>query len=82
MKQQIKATHWVIEYGADCDGVSSRGKVIPFDNEDEAISYADDCAEWSDGMGYSVITSLDILREYCEEYMREWTNYIYITQES
>lgn len=82
MKQQIKATHWVIEYGSDCDGVPSRGKVCQFHNEDAAISYADHCAEWSDGMGYTIITSLDVLREYCEDHMKEWTNYIYIEQES
>ena len=82
MKQQIKATHWVIEYGSDCDGTSSRGLVIPFDNKDEAIKCAENSIEWSDGLGYSVITSLDVLRNYCEDYMKEWTNYIYIEQES
>lgn len=82
MKQQIKATHWVIEYGSDCDGMPSRGDVCPFDNIDDAADYADNRNFWSDGMGYSIVTSLDALREYCEDHMKEWTNYIYITQQS
>lgn len=73
----MDANYWVIGIGSDCDGYN-RGHVTPFADADEAYNYADNQNEWSDGIHYCVITSLDTLKSYCNDYMKEWKNYLTI----
>jgi len=72
------ATHWVIETGRDCDGSHTRGQVWPFVNLELAEEYAWECAEWSDGLGYSVINSRTILKEYCYDHQLFAEEYYYV----
>ena len=74
------ATHWVIETGADCDGCYTRGKVWPFVNLELAEEYAWECAEWSDGMGYYVVKSIDTLKAYCYDHQLFAEDYYYINK--
>lgn len=73
----MEANYWVIGCGNDCDGYNS-GSVAPFEYEEDAYKYADLQNEWSDGISYYVITSLDTLRNYCDDHMKDWKNYITI----
>ena len=72
------ATHWVIETGRDCDGSHTRGRVWPFANLELAEEYAQKCAEWSDGLGYSVINTRVILKEYCYDHQLFAEEYYYV----
>lgn len=71
----MNANFWVIATGTDCDGYNS-GLIIPFETNEEAEQYAWECNEWSDGIRYQVTSSLDILREYCNDYNRDWRKYL------
>jgi len=71
----MNANYWVIAVGTDCDGYNS-GRVEAFSFEQDAIDYADVQNEWSDGISYCVISSLDTLRNYCDDYMKDWRNYL------
>lgn len=71
----MEANYWVIATGSDCDGYNN-GHIAGFTFEKDAIQYADEQNEWSDGLRYHVTSSLDILRDYCNDYMRDWRNYL------
>jgi len=74
------ATHWVIETGKDCDGSHTRGRVWPFLSLEAAEDFAQECAEWSDGLGYSVINIRTILKEYCYDHQLFAEDYYYINK--
>lgn len=76
-KQPTHARFWVLEYGQDCDGMPTRGRIAPFFNEEEAEQYAQECAHGSDGMTYSV-ESIAEARRYCEEHGKEFINYAFL----
>lgn len=67
MKQKIIARYWVLQTGRDCDGYNS-GRITPFTTRENAQNYAHESNEWSDGMGYFVTDSWDIVKSYCEDY--------------
>lgn len=71
----MNANYWVIALGSDCDGYNS-GRVASFAFEQDANDYADGQNEWSDGIRYYVTNSLDTLRDYCDDYMKDWRNYL------
>lgn len=78
MTQKVQlADYWVLGTGKDCDGCNS-GHVASFSNLDEAHEYADSQNEWSDGICYKVTSSLNLLREYCNDYNLSWVDYIYL----
>lgn len=71
----MDANFWVLATGLDCDGYNS-GNIIPFGRSEDAEQYAFECNEWSDGIKYVVTDSLDVLRDYCNDYNRDWKKYL------
>lgn len=71
----MDANYWVLGIGSDCDGYN-RGHITAFSDRDEANNYADSQNEWSDGIRYIVTKSIDVLKEYCDDYMKDWKNYL------
>jgi hypothetical protein len=61
--------YYVIGYGSDCDGYSAF-KCVAFVDEKKAISYCDDCNEWSDGVRYSITSDMRVVLDYCDNWMR------------
>jgi hypothetical protein len=76
MKQE-KALFWVLATGSDCDGYNS-GSIFPFANYEEAITSAEGSNEWSDGIKYYVTDNWGVVLEYCNDYMKDPNNYIYV----
>jgi len=72
----MKANFWVIAVGRDCDGYNS-GRVEPFADKEEAINFANEMNDWSDGIGYLVISNIWDVKVYCESYGKgkDWANY-------
>jgi len=71
----MNTNFWVIATGKDCDGYN-RGCVTPFEFEQDAVEYSDKQNEWSDGMQYHVTSSIDVLKDYCNDYNMDWKNYL------
>lgn len=66
-KQKMIARYWVLQMGTDCDGMDS-GMAVGFSSKNEADAYADESNEWSDGLGYYVISDFEVLLAYCNDY--------------
>jgi len=75
MKKDIKK-YWVLEYGSDCDGFYTRGNISAFSNLEDAEQCIERCVEWSDGMQYQLIDSMDELKEYCYEHQLNIAHYL------
>jgi len=75
MEKDIKK-YWVLEYGRDCDGCWTRGKVYGFSDHDEAEQYLEGCVDWSDGLQYELTESIKDLKEYCHEYQLNIEDYL------
>lgn len=68
--------YFVLEYGKDCDGSYTSGRVAAFNNKKEAEEYLHDQVDGSDGMQYVLTSSLEVLDEYCEEYELSASYYV------
>ena len=74
MNKKIKATHWVIAYGKDCDGYNS-GHIYKFDNEKDAYNCEKNLNDWSDGLRYYATSNWLNVEEYCDDYNKNPLNY-------
>ncbi len=72
-----EALYWVLGYGYDCDGFN-RGEVESFATQSSACSRADDMNEWSDGIEYRVTGDIRELQRYCEDFDKDWKNYLHV----
>jgi hypothetical protein len=72
----MKANFWVIATGKDCDGHNG-GRVDSFANEKDAVKFAEDMNDWSDGICYRVISDIWDMKAYCIRYGKDWEKYKY-----
>ena len=74
MSKRIKATHWLLVHGKDCDGHNS-GHVYAFDNEEDVNEYSQSLNDSSDGLIYIATSVWSDVEEYCYEYNKDPLNY-------
>lgn len=74
---------WVLEYGRDCDGVSTRGQVMACGNLLDADVCHTNLDSWSDGNYYKVTEKWSEVVDYCNNYFMDYDDFAtvnYITK--
>lgn len=73
------ARAWVLEYGRDCDGVSTRGDVAACGNLLDAEICHTDRDKWSDGNYYKVTEKWSDVVDYCNNYFMDYDDFGLVT---
>lgn len=69
-KNPTNAACWVLLKG------KGDARVEPFKNKKDALDFVRYSDDYS--LEYSITESVDVLRDYCDEYMMDWTKFIHI----